>query len=91
MDKPLDCKLERGVPKLPEWVCRKVRERRVGLRRDVEALEVPDREEEVAEERRNRLVMPKELAKEICVSEQEQRPRGRTFQAIVSVMDVMMA
>ena len=91
MDKPLDCKLERRVPKLPERVRRNVRERRVGLRRDVEALEDPDREDEVAEEWRNSLVLPEELAKEICVSEHEQRPRWRTFQAIVSAMEVMMA
>ena len=91
MDKPLDGKLERGVQKLPEWVCRKVRERRVGLRRDVKALEDLDREDEMAEERRNRLVLPKEFDEEICVSEHEQRPRWRTFQAIVSAMEVMMA
>ena len=50
MDKPLDGKLERGVPKLPERVRRNVRERRVGLRSDVDALEDQDREDEVAEE-----------------------------------------
>ena len=72
-------------------MCGEVRQRWVRLGGVVKPPEDPHGQNEVAEQRSNRLVLPEELDKKICMSGRMQRPRGRTFQAIVSVMDIMIA
>ena len=61
LDEPQDGQLKRGVPELPERVCREVGQLRVRLRCVVKPLEDPDGEDEMAKKRRDRLVLPEEF------------------------------